>query len=158
VQAAQKDAENEQKIAERKAELDRAAEKALANDQAMSKEALAEVVEENEDGDKAQRLYLAMQRTNALDFGCTFHFFRENFLILNSQQVQEATFPVSSLPPHGWVAAFEGTLRPIFPTSTLLTWRRFPTQRASFSHWLCAANISVPATPRGTSLLDGRPA
>ncbi|KAF2655485.1 hypothetical protein K491DRAFT_778675 [Lophiostoma macrostomum CBS 122681] len=111
VEAARRDAENERRIAAEKAELDRVAEEVPADDEAMSKEALAEVVEENEEGDKAQRLYLAMQRTNALDLSCTFHFFRENFAILNSQQVQEATFPLSSLPPHGWVAAFEDAQR-----------------------------------------------
>lgn len=105
LRAAQKDAEAERFIAEAKANL----EKPLVDDETpadveISEEALANVVRDDADPDKAKRLYLAMQRTSALHMEYTFHLFggtREKLPISQS-------FPIGCLPNHGWTSVFEG--------------------------------------------------
>lgn len=72
---------------------------------AIDEDVLADVVHDEEEGeDRAKRLYLAMQRTNALDAECVFHFFGEP----NAQAPSSAPFPTQSLPQHGWTACLEG--------------------------------------------------
>ncbi|KAF2257411.1 hypothetical protein BU26DRAFT_558798 [Trematosphaeria pertusa] len=106
VQAAQKSAEAERKIAEVKADLDKPLETTPPPDFGISEEALADAVHDDDDPDKAKRLYLAMQRTNALQMDCVFHFFRENLEDSEGSHAKEATFPTDKLPKHRWTTSF----------------------------------------------------
>lgn len=108
VQAAQKSAEAERKIAEVKADLDKPLETTPPPDFGISEEALADAVHDDDDPDKAKRLYLAMQRTNALQMDCVFHFFRENLEDSEGSHAKEATFPTDKLPKHRWTTSFAG--------------------------------------------------
>lgn len=104
VQKALKDAEAEQRIAAGKADLEKPVEEGTQQGSGITEEALAGVVEENEDGTKAKKLYAAMQRTNAQDTECVFHFFGEDL----GAKPRASPFPAKSLPEHGWVANFKG--------------------------------------------------
>ncbi|KAF2873178.1 hypothetical protein BDV95DRAFT_569037 [Massariosphaeria phaeospora] len=100
VQAAQKIAELEQKIADGKADLDKPLDDTPPPEFIVSEEAMAQVMNNDEDPEKAKRLYLAMQRTNALHSECVFHFFQEDVF---SCSPAESEFPIGSLPDHQWV-------------------------------------------------------
>ncbi|KAF2263457.1 hypothetical protein CC78DRAFT_581549 [Lojkania enalia] len=104
VQVAQRRAEAEQKIAEEKANLEKLVEEPSTLEVAINEKVLAGIVDANDDGDNAKRLYLAMQRTNALDIKCAFHMFGEES---NQSSIHTSAFPVQSLPKHSWVSCLE---------------------------------------------------
>ncbi|KAF2745874.1 hypothetical protein M011DRAFT_469135 [Sporormia fimetaria CBS 119925] len=77
VESAKKSAKKEQRIAALKADLNKSIDNTVKGDLTIDEETLAGVVQDEEEGDdKAKRLYLAMQRTNALESDPSFHFFR----------------------------------------------------------------------------------
>lgn len=104
VEAAQKHAAAEQKMAELKADLEKPLEVPVVENGAIDEDTLAGVVNDEDGEDKAKRLYRAMQRTNALDTECIFHFFGNK----PRKGTRRAPFPLHSLPRHGWAANFEG--------------------------------------------------
>jgi hypothetical protein len=106
VQRAQQHAETERKIAEVRADLEKpVAEDAPLADFDISEEVLADAVNDEEDPDKAKRLYLAMQRTNALHSECVFHFFDKD---LDGNASRGSPFPMNCLPNHRWTSSFKG--------------------------------------------------
>lgn len=107
VQAAKKDAEIEQKIAAAKLELDKKQEMSIMPALTLNEESLAGVIKDDEEGDKAQRLYLAMQRTQALDLDTVFHFINDKPNALSSHKSQ---LPLESLPKHAWTTNFKDSL------------------------------------------------
>ncbi|ORY12340.1 hypothetical protein BCR34DRAFT_303778 [Clohesyomyces aquaticus] len=104
VAEAHKLSEIEKSIAESKAEMERPIEEFPVSEFVINEEVLAGVMKDDEDGDKARRLYLAMQRTNALDYNNVFHLFDHKFSI---DSLTQSPFPSECLPKHGWVVNFE---------------------------------------------------
>ncbi|KAJ4356062.1 uncharacterized protein N0V89_004089 [Didymosphaeria variabile] len=105
VQAAQRNAEMEQDIAKAQAELD----KPLREDSPerglkISEEMVAGALHDEDDPEKAKKLYLAMQRTNAFQVECAFHFFdRES----DDDSALDLPFPLESLSYPRMVSKFE---------------------------------------------------
>ncbi|KAL5389884.1 hypothetical protein PMIN02_007205 [Paraphaeosphaeria minitans] len=94
VQAAKRNAQKEQEIVQAQAELD----KPLRQDSPehglkMSENKVADVVHGGDDPEKAKKLYLAMQRTNAFQVDCVFHFFNQE------PDYFEKPFPIENIPP-----------------------------------------------------------
>ena len=76
VQEAHENAEMEKQIAEAQADLDRAlSRKTPERNLDLSEEMVAGALQGSQDPEKAKKLYLAMQRTNALHVDCAFYFF-----------------------------------------------------------------------------------
>jgi hypothetical protein len=76
VQEARENAEMEKQIVEAQADLDRAlSRKTPERGLDINEELVAGALKDNDDPNKAKKLYLAMQRTNALDVECAFYFF-----------------------------------------------------------------------------------
>jgi hypothetical protein len=100
----EKDA-SERVTAEAKAELDRPVEEMPPLEFEMTEEAVAEQIGDDEDGDKAKRIFHAMKRTDALENNCVFHLFKEE---VESRSIQEPPFPIACLPEQGWAAQFDG--------------------------------------------------
>ncbi|KAL1792590.1 hypothetical protein ACET3X_009097 [Alternaria dauci] len=105
VQAAQKNRETERQIQEHKAALETAMQVSVNASIAINEETFGQVVDDDDDPDKAHRLLQAMQRTNATQLESTFHFFKDN-PDSNSIPVRPV-FPITSLPNHRWVSSFE---------------------------------------------------
>ncbi|KAF2465956.1 uncharacterized protein BDR25DRAFT_81533 [Lindgomyces ingoldianus] len=103
---AQQFSEIERDIAENKADMEKPVEQDPTLDLVISEEVLAGVVTDQEGGDKAKRLYLAMQRTNALDHNHVFHFFSDKF---DPSSVKPSDFPSECLPNQHWATNFEGS-------------------------------------------------
>ncbi|KAL1605441.1 hypothetical protein SLS60_004991 [Paraconiothyrium brasiliense] len=106
VQAAQKNAEMEQNIAKAQAELDKPLrEHSLKHDLQISEEMVAGALHDEDDPEKAKKLYLAMQRTNAFQVDCAFHFFdRES----DDDSAFHLPFPLESLSHPRMASKFEG--------------------------------------------------
>jgi hypothetical protein len=105
VRAAQKNREIERQIQEHKAALEKSYEEPVNATVAINQETLGHVVDDDNDPEKAHRLFQAMQRTNATQMESTFYFFQDNS---DSIQVRPK-FPASSLPNHRWVSNFQGS-------------------------------------------------
>jgi hypothetical protein len=90
-------------IQEHKAALDKSLEEREPTKVVMNEETLGQVVDDENDPEKARRLLHAMQRTNATQMESTFHFFKDTS---DSIQVR-ARFPISSLREHRWVSNFK---------------------------------------------------
>jgi hypothetical protein len=107
VKSAQKNLETERKIKEHKAALDQSLEAPATANVALNEETLGQVVQDDEDDpEKAHRLFQAMQRTNATQMESTFHFFQDT-----SDSIPVRTrFPINSLPNHRWASNLEGRL------------------------------------------------
>lgn len=111
VQSLQKDNEVELKLAEWKALLEeKLEEESDSSDKAAStidESLLAGVVNDDAGEEKAKRLYLAMQRTNALESDCVFHFFGD---APKCGSTRRTTFPSHILPRQGWTSCFDGKM------------------------------------------------
>jgi hypothetical protein len=106
VQDAQRDAEAERHIAQVKADLDKpVAGEMPAPNLDIDEELLASVVRDGDDPDKAKRLFLAMQRTNALHTNCVFYLFPKRPPDI---KLKVSLFPMNSLPSHPWTSVFRG--------------------------------------------------
>lgn len=108
VQAAKVDSATEEKIALGKVDLDRPLE-GEASAQSLGggfldEEALLRAGGNEEDKEKARRVMNAVHRTNVGNTDCVFHFFAQEPA---STSYQPLSFPVKSLPDHGWVSNLE---------------------------------------------------
>jgi hypothetical protein len=103
VKTAQKNLETERIIQEHKAALEKSSEEPATTKITMNEETLGQVVDDEDDPNKAHRLFQAMQRTNATQMESTFHFFKDT-----SDSISVRTkFPIGSLPEHRWTSNFE---------------------------------------------------
>jgi hypothetical protein len=103
---AQRNLEIERQIKEHNAALDEPLEEPVNNNVTINEDILGQVVDDDDDSEKARRLYQAMQRTNATQTESTYHFFQGT-----SDSIQVSPkFPISSLPKHRWVSNFKGGL------------------------------------------------
>jgi hypothetical protein len=107
VQTAQKNRETERQILEHKTALETPLEIPVNASITINEETLGQVVDDDDDDpEKAHRLFQAMQRTNATQLESTFHFFKDNS---DSNSIpMRAAFPIRSFPNHRWVSNFEG--------------------------------------------------
>lgn len=102
VQAAQRNAQREQEIAQAQAELDKPIlQEPNAHVLEISENMVADAVYDEDDPDKAKKLYLAMQRTNAFSADRVFRFFNQEPISA------EKPFPVASINPE-MASIFEG--------------------------------------------------
>lgn len=111
VQTARKNAELEREIAQAQAELEKDLRADLPQRDSKFNEAMvADVVRDGKDSEKAKKLYLAMQRTNAFQVDHVFHFFDRQ---LSGTTAVENPFPTGLLSKHQFAPTFQGsTLRP----------------------------------------------
>ncbi|KAH7090506.1 hypothetical protein FB567DRAFT_437532 [Paraphoma chrysanthemicola] len=97
----QKNREIEQRIIEHKAHL-QAPEDAPSAQFTFDEDALGKAIEGDDDPDKAHRLFLAMQRTNATQEDKVYHFFRDR----SDSIAVRSRFPFHTLPKHRWTSCF----------------------------------------------------
>ncbi|KAF2281612.1 uncharacterized protein EI97DRAFT_454779 [Westerdykella ornata] len=108
VKEAQKSAEEEQRMKSLWADLEKPVESTIEEQLAIDEDVLAGIVHDDDDGDdKAKRLYLAMQRTNALDTDCVFHLFGDS----KREATRSMKFPAHALSSCGWTACLEDPLQ-----------------------------------------------
>jgi hypothetical protein len=117
IETAQKNLDTERKIQERKAELAKGEgeEQQASAMTDMDKDALKEAIQAGDDSDQADRLYMAMRRTNEVRALAAYHFFGDTPLLS-----PEPPFPERRLPDHGWAACFESAFY-LLRQVTLLT-------------------------------------
>jgi hypothetical protein len=106
VASAQKTRELERTIAEHKADLENEPREAPGKDFVFDEDTLGQAVQDDDDPDKAHRLFLAMQRTNATHVESVFHFFNDT----RTSQANLLSFPVKCLPEQRWTVGFRGTI------------------------------------------------
>ncbi|KAL1600993.1 hypothetical protein SLS59_005659 [Nothophoma quercina] len=99
---AQKNLDAERAIQEHKADLEKVDEEAAPIASALDKDTLKQAIQDGEDSDQADRLYKAMQRTDAVSAPTAYHFFED---VPNVSLI--SPFPQQSLPNHGWTTCFE---------------------------------------------------
>ncbi|KAH5094338.1 hypothetical protein HBI46_233770 [Parastagonospora nodorum] len=102
VETAKKTRELELIINERKADLEKHVEEDSNTDFVFDENALGQAVQDDDDPEKAHRLFLAMQRTNATHIEHVFHFFSQTQI----SPATKSSFPSSCLPKHRWTTAF----------------------------------------------------
>ena len=106
VHTAQQNMEIERKITQHKANLDEIVREPIRDSAPIDEDTLGQVIEDDDDDDdshdKAHRLFLAMQRTNATQVESTFYFFDD---ISDSICIQPK-FPLHCLPNHRWASSF----------------------------------------------------
>jgi hypothetical protein len=110
IQTAQQSRELERIISEHKANLDNSLEEPPAPAFIFNEDALGQAVEDDDDPEKAHRLFLAMQRTNATQVENVFHFFDDPQTPLATR----SSFPTHSLPEHRWTTTFRGMPATLF--------------------------------------------
>jgi hypothetical protein len=103
MQTAQKNLDAERAIQEHKADLEKVDEEPARVASALDKDTLKQAIQDGEDSDQADRLYKAMQRTDAVQAQTAYHFFEDT-----PGPALIPPFPQASLPNHGWTACFEG--------------------------------------------------
>jgi hypothetical protein len=106
VASAQKTRELERTIAEHKADLENEPEEPFGKDLVFDEDTLGQAVQDDDDPDKAHRLFLAMQRTNATHVESVFHFFDNT----HASSTSLPSFPVNCLPEQRWTTSFRGTI------------------------------------------------
>lgn len=105
VETAHRSMETERRIIEHKAELNKSFEEPTKANITINEDVLGQVVQDDDDDpEKAHRLFLAMQRTNATQLESVFYFFEDTTGAMPAQ----SKFPSSSLPKHRWASNFEG--------------------------------------------------
>lgn len=105
METAQKSLDIEREILKHKADLEKDDDLAAPVATTLDKDTLKQAINDDEDSDKADRLYKAMQRTNEVQVQTAYHFFEDTPKLTLLQH-----FPQQSLPDHGWTACFEGGL------------------------------------------------
>ncbi|RMZ74340.1 2-isopropylmalate synthase [Pyrenophora seminiperda CCB06] len=103
LQTVQQKIETEQRIKEHKAVLEAADEEPMNNVVAITEDTFGQVVQDEDDPDKAHRLFLAMQRTSATQTQSTFHFFGDPVHSISPM----SKFPVMGLPHQRWLSLLE---------------------------------------------------
>lgn len=151
MESAQENIKLEQEIIEGKAELDKIVDVPAKVEVAIDEKALDQVVSDDQDPDKAHRLYLAMQRTNAVHMDTAFHFFNTAPEPLHPR----LAFPRKLLPNHRWTSVLEGAGK-AHVKGLALTWRRCTHQRSGFRDRLRPTDLPHPQTPSRASLVDDR--
>lgn len=104
LETAQKNRELEQRIIEHKADFDKVVEEAPSTEFRFDEDALGKAIEDDDDPDKAHRLFLALQRTNATQEEKVYHFFRDT----SDSIAAGPRFPLHTLPEHRWTSSFRG--------------------------------------------------
>ncbi|KAL6710874.1 hypothetical protein ACN47E_007931 [Coniothyrium glycines] len=106
IETAQRSIELEDRIRERKADLEKIVQVPVGVGISINEETLGQVVTDDEDDSgKAHRLLQAMQRTRAVSTQSSFHFFGDD---LKAAHIR-SKFPVNALPSHRWVTTFEAS-------------------------------------------------
>lgn len=106
VQSDDENAEMERQIAEAQAEMDRPLRAETPDDHlVISEEMVAGALKGDDDPEKAKKIYLAMQRTNALQVDCAFHFFVHHS---NAQSPTSLSFPKDLLLQRKSMSMFKG--------------------------------------------------
>jgi hypothetical protein len=114
METAQKHMEVEREIAEHKAHLDSANDEPSISTVTINKDLLKHAVGDGDDDeeDKADRLYAAMQRTSDVKVHVAYQFFEPVSASVRPR------FPLHSLPEHGWTTSFEGVCPARIPVIT----------------------------------------
>lgn len=94
----------EQEILNYKAELLESPEEPQDVKLTLTEDVLAQAVNDDEDPDKARRLFVAMQRASAGQTEDVFHFFHEDKV----SRPASSPFPAGSLPQYRWTSSFRG--------------------------------------------------
>lgn len=104
VETAQKTRELERVINEHKADLENEPEEVPSTTFMFDEDALVQAVHDDDDPDKAHRLFLAMQRTNATHAESVFHLFNNT----SKSSAALPKFPADCLPEQRWTTSFRG--------------------------------------------------
>ncbi|KAF1851842.1 uncharacterized protein K460DRAFT_401845 [Cucurbitaria berberidis CBS 394.84] len=105
LESAHKNIETEQRIKEHKAVLEEDLEDTPKANLAINEDILGQAVQDDDDDpEKAHRLFLAMQRTNATQLQSVYYFFEDTS---DSTPVQHHKFPYDSLPKQRWASSFQ---------------------------------------------------
>lgn len=104
VETAQKNIQLEQKILEHKADLEKPLEEPAPAEFTLNEDILGQAVQDDDDSDRAHRLFLAMQRTKATQKDNVFSLFTniDNCISLHPK------FPSDSLPTCKWAHCLKG--------------------------------------------------
>jgi hypothetical protein len=152
IETAQKNKELERIIIERKADLDKKVEEAPVTKFAFNEDALGQAVQDDDDHDKARRLFFAMQRTNATQVECVFHLFGD----CSDCDAPKSRFPVDSLPEQHWTSSFRGTNFTPYSCLQSLTHVRSFYERSSFLDRLRVSGVSTARASARTCFMDDR--
>jgi hypothetical protein len=106
VETAQRNQELEQRIKEHKADLEKSFEEPVVTRLAINEESLGQVIEDEGEPGKAQRLFQAIQRTDVRRTDRSYYFFGNTPKSARTR----SKIPVNSLAAHSWVSIFQGTL------------------------------------------------
>lgn len=149
-ETAQKHKELERVITAHKAHLNKNEEDAAVF--VFNEDALGQAVHDDDDPEQAHRLFLAMQRTNAMQEEKVFHFFRD---ISDSIAVQ-SRFPADSLPEHRWTYNFRGADTTFDLLWDLLTHPRCISTGSSLHDRLRESGVPTSGASRRDGFLDDR--
>jgi hypothetical protein len=128
VETAQNNKKLERIITEHKADLYKDVEQSPAGGFVFTEDALDQAVQDDDDPDKAHRLFLAMQRTNATQVETVFHFFSKP----SALPAAKTKFPIDSLPACRWTSSLRGKNITSSGVFRLLTFIRCLYKRPSF--------------------------
>jgi len=70
----------------------------------FNEDTLGQAIQNADDPEQAHRLFLAMQRINAVQTESVFHFFRDT----SDSIAVQPKFPANCLPQHRWTSSFRG--------------------------------------------------
>lgn len=105
IETTRRNVETERKIQEHKADLEKKVDIPVKAEVALSESMLGQVVGDDEDADdKAHRLFLAMQRTNATQVDDVYYFFEAS----GGSVSRQPEFPDRCLPDQQWAERFRG--------------------------------------------------
>jgi hypothetical protein len=152
IQAAQRSRELERIISEHKVNLEKDIEEDATPELVINEDALGQAVQDDDDPDRAHRLLLAMQRTDATHVDSVFHFFDSS----SSATQTKSSFPIHSLPKHRWTKSFRGRFN-CNAGLTPLTPNRYPKSRPGCFDWFRATSFPIAGSSRRTRLLDDKP-
>lgn len=136
-ESALKNMESEQLIETHKAGLAREEEEDAQF--VFNEDTLGQAIKNDDDPEQAHRLFLAMQRTNAVQAESVFHFFRDT----SDSIAVQSKFPVGCLPQHRRTSSFRGAHIPLPMVVYSLTCPRSVCTGPSFPHWLRAPGIPI---------------
>lgn len=118
----------------------------------FDEKALGHVIQNEDDPEQTHRLFLAMQRTGAVQEENVFHFFQDT----SDSVAVQSRFPASCLPRGHWTSSFRGAYDAILITVSTLMCPRCVHTRPGFPQWLRASGVQAAATSTGTGFVDDR--